>query len=142
MNLLVFFDFLKTISPFISPFLAFFLGLWAAGILERRKALYAVRGRIQVTLDELSDATDIREAHKRSIDLIKEPIFSALPLLRKAKQDRVKMVWKNYRRLAMDKYTADHERFLIAVSRGLGESVTTQSEAMAESLKALDKALR
>ena len=129
--------------PFITPFIAFALGLWAAGILDRRRALYAVRGRIQSAIDDVSiQKVDFYAAHKSGIESIKEPVFGALPWLSKEKQDQVLKVWSNFRQIPLHDFSATGSQFTISKSAGTVQKVKTQSEAIIESLRALDATIR
>ncbi|MCX6880167.1 MAG: hypothetical protein NTW21_41145 [Verrucomicrobia bacterium] len=133
----------RDIIPFATIVISFILGLWSASFLDRRRALNAVRGRIQIALDEIDDkGLDPDERHRLSIVALKEPLLSTLPLLTTAKQKRVKDVWNHYRKLSLAEYVADTQMLVLALSKSLGLEIKTKGEAIHEALRDLDAALK
>ncbi len=134
---------IRDIIPFATIVISFLLGLWSASFLDRRRALNAVRGRIQIALDEIDDkGLDLDEKHLLSIVALKEPLLSTLPLLSTAKQKRVKDVWNHYRKLSLAEYVDDTQMLVLALSKSLGLEIKTKGEAIHEALKGLDAALK
>jgi len=129
--------------PFITPIIPFVLGLWAARILDRRKALCAVRGRIQSTVDEFGDTgADLVGIHRASLSFLKDSIFAALPLLSEHKQNKIKEVWANYRKIPAHEFTETDNKLTEAICKSLGYPINNRKDAIMKSLAALESSIK